>query len=184
MAKFHFEIFSSQISSGLLASFTGFFLMDFNICVKLYPQDGRSKLHFYLGLGLTVGYCIEEVRCSVLLAFYGNISTEYVKMCHFICIYAIRRRAGFYLIVKQLLQYTINNSSQCSRIQKIVHFRRNVEYFNVFLKNCSYYINLPTVPIVLSFNFQFAEQMGLTASFSCFQPDHITSRSDQKQKFG
>ena len=182
--SFILKYFLRRSLLGCSRALQDFFLMDFNICVKLYPQDGRSKLHFYLGLGLTVGYCIEGVRCSVLLAFYGNISTEYVKMCHFICIYAIRRRAGFYLIVKQLLQYTINNSSQCSRIQKIVHFRRNVEYFNVFLKNCSYYINLPTEPIVLSFNFQFAEQMGLTASFSCFQPDHITSRSDQKQKFG
>ena len=183
MAKFFFEIFFRRSLLGCSRARQGIFLMDFSIFVKLYTQDGHSKLHFYLGLWLSVGYCIKEVRCSVL-AFYGNISTEYVKMCHFICIYAIRRRAGFYLIVKQLLQYTINNSSQCSRIQKIVHFRRNVEYFNVFLKNCSYYINLPTVPIVLSFNFQFAEQMGLTASFSCFQPDHITSRSDQKQKFG
>ena len=92
---------------------------------NIITQDGHSKLYFYLGLWLTVGYCIKEVRCSVL-AFYGNISTEYVKMCHFICIYAIRRRAVFYLIVKQLLQYTINNSSQCSRIRKIVHFKRNV----------------------------------------------------------
>ena len=136
-----FEIFSSQISSRLFVSSIGKFFEW--ICVKLYTQDGHSRLHFYLGLWLTVGYCIKEVRCSVL-AFYGNISTEYVKMCHFICIYAIRRRAGFYLIVKQLLQYTMNNSSQCSRIQKIVHLKRNVEYFNVFLRNCSYYIK-PTV---------------------------------------